>query len=200
MTYAGDHIIAALKAAREERGLSQRELSAKAGVPQSHISKIEQGAVDLQLSSLIELARVLDLEIMSVPRRLVPAVQAIVRGETASSRQGETASRTVNELKRMEDTAQRLHFAVKDSEKWRRFQQTINDLANFPLSGKDTQQIRAIAETLRKLKEGPKAYEEFLQTALKLQRLRDAIAHRPSELTALPAVRPAYSLDEADDA
>ena len=41
--------------------------------------------IDLQLSSLIGLARVLDLEVMTVPRKLVPAVQAIVRGEASSS-------------------------------------------------------------------------------------------------------------------
>jgi transcriptional regulator with XRE-family HTH domain len=85
VTYAGQHIVAALKAAREKKELSQRALSTKAGVPQSHISRIERGAVDLQLSSLIELARVLDLEVMTVPRKLVPAVQAIVRAETAPS-------------------------------------------------------------------------------------------------------------------
>src|SRR5476649_2893993 len=70
MSYAGEHIIAALKAAREELNLSQRAMSAKTGVPQSHISKIENGAVDIQLSSLIELARVLGLELTLVPRRL----------------------------------------------------------------------------------------------------------------------------------
>jgi transcriptional regulator with XRE-family HTH domain len=84
MDYKGQHIVAALKAAREKKGLSQRALSAQTGVPQSHISRIERGAVDLQLSSLIELARVLDLEVMTVPRKLVPAVQAIVRAETSS--------------------------------------------------------------------------------------------------------------------
>ncbi len=47
MPYAGDHILAALKAARTNKALSQRELSKEAGVPQSHISKIEAGAVDL---------------------------------------------------------------------------------------------------------------------------------------------------------
>src|SRR5882757_4543902 len=92
MNYAGEHIIAALKAAREDKGLSQRQLSRKAGVPQSHISKIEHGTVDLQLSSLIELARVLDLEIMSVPRKLVPAVQAVVRGNTIANRPAEPAA------------------------------------------------------------------------------------------------------------
>ena len=91
MGYTGEHIIAALKAARQENGLSQRELSRQAGVPQSHISKIEHGAVDLQLSSLIALARVLDLEIMSVPRKLVPAVQAIVRGSTSAHRLADPA-------------------------------------------------------------------------------------------------------------
>ncbi len=85
MSSAGQHIVAALREARGKKGLSQRALSAQAGVPQSHISRIERGAVDLQLSSLIELARVLDLEVMTVPRRLVPAVQAIVRAETSPS-------------------------------------------------------------------------------------------------------------------
>lgn len=85
MNSTGQHIIAALRVAREKKALSQRALSARAGMPQSHISRMERGMVDLQLSSLVELARVLDLEIMAVPRKLVPAVEAIVRGEASSS-------------------------------------------------------------------------------------------------------------------
>ncbi|MGB4249012.1 MAG: helix-turn-helix transcriptional regulator [Pseudohongiellaceae bacterium] len=68
-----------LKAARERSGLSQRELSIKSGVPQSHISKIENGAVDLRVSSLIGLARVLELELTLIPRKTVPAVRSIIR-------------------------------------------------------------------------------------------------------------------------
>jgi transcriptional regulator with XRE-family HTH domain len=91
-SYAAEHVIAALKAARVEQKLSQRELSAKAGVPQSHISKIENGAVDIQLSSLIAFARALDLEVMLVSRRSVPAVQAVLRSSgVATSRRGENA-------------------------------------------------------------------------------------------------------------
>jgi transcriptional regulator with XRE-family HTH domain len=93
MEHAGQHILAALKAAREKKGFSQRALGAQAGVPQSHISRIERGAVDLQLSSLIELARVLDLEVMTVPRKLVPAVQAVVRAETSFSGFGSRVQR-----------------------------------------------------------------------------------------------------------
>lgn len=74
-----EHLIGEIKAARARQGLSQRGLGAKVGVPQSHISKIEKGAVDLQTSSLIELARALGLELMLVPRALVPAVKGLQR-------------------------------------------------------------------------------------------------------------------------
>lgn len=84
MTYATEDIALTLRRTREAMGLTQRALSAKAGVPQSHISKIENGAVDLRVSSLVELSRVLDLEVMLVPRRSVSLVNTMVRGgETA---------------------------------------------------------------------------------------------------------------------
>ena len=71
MTYATEHIASALKDARRAKSLTQRELGKKAAVPQSHISKIESGAVDFRVSSLVELARALDLELMLVPRKTV---------------------------------------------------------------------------------------------------------------------------------
>lgn len=77
--YALEHLVNTLRAARVAGGLSQREISVKSDLPQSHISRIENGAVDLRTSSLVELARVLDLEVVLVPRRGVPAVRAIVR-------------------------------------------------------------------------------------------------------------------------
>ena len=85
MTYATEHIASTLKDARRAKGLSQRVLGKKAAVPQSHISKIESGAVDLRVSSLVELTRALDLELMLVPRKTVPAVQAIMRRDGAPS-------------------------------------------------------------------------------------------------------------------
>jgi transcriptional regulator with XRE-family HTH domain len=200
VTYAGEHVIAALKAARKEKGFSQRRLSEKAGVPQSHISKIERGAVDLQLSSLIELARVLDLEIMTVPRKLVPAVQAIVQGdESASSRQGETTWRAVNELKRIQDVAKRLQ-SFQDTEQWHQIQKVAAELANFRLGAKELDQIRKLSETIRKLQEGPNALKDIQRAVQRLQDMRNSIAHRPAEPATLPAVRPAYTLDEDSDA
>lgn len=79
MAYENEHIAALLKEARENKGLSQRELAKRSGVPQSHISKIEAGAVDLRVSSLSALARALDLELVLVPRKAMPAVNSIVR-------------------------------------------------------------------------------------------------------------------------
>ena len=79
MTYLNDQLLKSLREARQRKGLSQRELSARSGVPQSHISRIESGEVDLRVSSLVALARVLELELELVPKEAVPAVQSIVR-------------------------------------------------------------------------------------------------------------------------
>src|SRR5262245_18262031 len=87
------HIAMALKAARETKGLSQRALSERAGVPQGHIAKMQTGAVDLRLSSLLELARVLDLELALVPRKSVPSVNSIVRSAASSPREANAATR-----------------------------------------------------------------------------------------------------------
>ena len=79
MNYVTEYIANTLKTTRVRKGLSQRELSNRSGVPQGHISKIENGAVNLRISSLITLARALGLELALVPRHAVPAVQSIVR-------------------------------------------------------------------------------------------------------------------------
>ncbi|HEX4447077.1 MAG TPA: helix-turn-helix transcriptional regulator [Polyangiaceae bacterium] len=69
-----------LRAARRERKLSQKDLGARLGLPQSHVSAIEGGKVDPRLSSVLELARQLDLEPMLIPRARVPAVRALLTG------------------------------------------------------------------------------------------------------------------------
>ncbi len=73
-------IIKALKSARLEKKLKQSELGSKLGLPQSHISKIEQGATDPRLSTVTDMARLLDQELVLVPRAMLPAIGAIVRG------------------------------------------------------------------------------------------------------------------------
>ncbi len=77
MAYSVEELAKHIKLGRKKKGLSQRALSAKIGIPQSHISKIENGMVDLQTSSLIEIARTLDLELLLVPRNLLPTIRAL---------------------------------------------------------------------------------------------------------------------------
>jgi len=91
MIYAIEYLAKALKKAREDKKLSQRALSQKIGMPQAHISKIENAAVDLQASSLIEMARALDLEVMLVPRKYVPAVNSLMNLFAPSSMEEEQA-------------------------------------------------------------------------------------------------------------
>jgi transcriptional regulator with XRE-family HTH domain len=79
MNYSIEKIINDIKRARKNKQLSQRELSAKTGIAQSHISKIENGAIDITLSTLVELARALDLEVTLVPRKIIPVVQSLIR-------------------------------------------------------------------------------------------------------------------------
>lgn len=74
-----EHFSDRLREARIAKKLSQRDLSKLAGVPQSHISRIESSQVDLRLSSLIAIANAVDLEVTLVPRKAIPAVQSIMR-------------------------------------------------------------------------------------------------------------------------
>jgi len=80
-----DHIITVLRQARLEKGLSQKALGLHADFPQSHISNIEKGSVDLQTSTLVELARLLDLEVMLVPRKLITTVDYLIKSEANPS-------------------------------------------------------------------------------------------------------------------
>lgn len=79
MRYHLEYFSTRLREARIAMKLSQRALSKLAGVPQSHISRIERNQVDLQLSSLLSIASALDLEVALVPRKAMPAVQMIAR-------------------------------------------------------------------------------------------------------------------------
>jgi HTH-type transcriptional regulator / antitoxin HipB len=67
-----------IREAREAKQLTQSELGRLVGQPQSSVSRIERGG-DVRLSTLLEMARILDLEPWFIPKRLVPAVQALIQ-------------------------------------------------------------------------------------------------------------------------
>lgn len=72
-----DKLIQALIKARKRLNLSQTDLGRKLGLPQSHISKIEKGDVNIRLSSLVDMARLLGLEVVLVPKELVSIVNSL---------------------------------------------------------------------------------------------------------------------------
>ena len=72
-------LVSSLKAVRLEKGLSQRELSELSGVPQAQISKLENGQADVRISTFVAISRALGQEVEIIPRKYIPAVQAIIR-------------------------------------------------------------------------------------------------------------------------
>ena len=67
-----EDLIQGLIAARRALGWSQRELGSRVGLPQVHISGIETGKVVPRFNTLLEIVRVLQFDLLLVPRPLVP--------------------------------------------------------------------------------------------------------------------------------
>ena len=193
VSYATESILQTLRAAREQAGLSQRALSARIGVPQSHISKIENGATDLRLSSLVEFARALDYELILVPRKQVPAVEAIVSSASATH-PGEAHQRS-KVLSRAQAALAKLSRKHPDAAELERLDQTLRELANFQLGNADLDMVRAATTKLTKLPSGPAALPAIERASRQFRDLRNRIAHAHPE-----APRPAYQLEEDDDA
>ena len=70
-----------LKQTRGRRGWSQRQLGAAVGLPQPHISAIEAGGIVPRFNTVLDLVRVLEMDLLLVPRSLVPAVQSLIRAQ-----------------------------------------------------------------------------------------------------------------------
>jgi transcriptional regulator with XRE-family HTH domain len=92
----------ALKDARKKRDWSQRNLASQLGIAQRHISGIESGKIVPRYDTLLELVRMLDRDLIMVPRALVPVVQSLVR-DHLKDQQGEGEERP---LYAAADTAQ----------------------------------------------------------------------------------------------
>jgi transcriptional regulator with XRE-family HTH domain len=68
-----------IKEARARKGWGQRELGAQVSLPQPHVSAIESGEIVPRFDTLLDIVRVLDMDLLLVPRSLVPAVQSLIR-------------------------------------------------------------------------------------------------------------------------
>jgi transcriptional regulator with XRE-family HTH domain len=68
-----------LRDARQRKQLSQQELARKLGLRQRQISDLERAVSDSRLSTVQNVARALDLELMLISRPLIAVVEALQR-------------------------------------------------------------------------------------------------------------------------
>jgi transcriptional regulator with XRE-family HTH domain len=78
---------------RKAKGWSQEELAKKAGLAQRHISAIETGKVVPRYDTLLDILRVLDRDLILIPRELLSAVQALIRDHRNRTAHGYTEER-----------------------------------------------------------------------------------------------------------
>jgi len=188
-----DEIARTIRAAREAKGLSQRALAERAGLPQSHISRIENAGVDLRISSLSEIARALDLEVALVPRKAVPAVKSIVRSARPSP-QGKGEAALAKELTKMESLADQIaqHSSLKEVAQ---LQSRIHDLTRFDMPDAYLHTLKKMNRQLQEISKGEVDSRRIVESLESAQRLRNALAHSPrQELQRVS--RSAYSLEE----
>ncbi|HZU50824.1 MAG TPA: helix-turn-helix transcriptional regulator [Sphingomicrobium sp.] len=193
-------VAASLREARAGKSLTQQELGRRVGLPQSHISKIEKGDVDLKLSSLAEIARALDLEVKLVPRKALPAVEGAVRAHGPIAE----TSRAVATLNEQAQLAQRIKTKFPDLAQVDAFQRAIR---NIPSLNFDAATLKALEEALKptqRLKklldaqDGPALLAKRLEAATAgLRNFRNLQVHTP--LVETQRQLPAYRLENDDD-
>jgi len=195
MRYAADHIVSALKTAREKKGISQRELSAKAGVPQAQISRFENGDVDIRLSSLVSLGRALDLEIELVPRQAIAAVESIVRAITRSERAIQT-TRTSNHVAKLVRTLKAVRSPDISSLAIEKTLSHLRVLERFQPTTEQLEAVKRFNDTLAKTKRLDLDPEVFAKHAKAIELIRTQVAYTAPPVS-LP--EPAYALDDEED-
>ena len=194
-----DEIATCIRATRQAKAMTQKELGQRVGLPQSHISKIEKGTVDLQLSSLVEIARALDLEVKLVPRKALAAVEGAVRahGTTVET------SRALNLLNEQAQLAERIKDSVPDLPQIEGFQ---NAIRNVPKLQFDAAQLKALDEALRPAKRLKSLIDTQDSEAKLAKQLAEAISslknfrniHVHTQLIETGRQLPAYRLEEDD--
>ena len=197
MSYHAQDIAERLQAARKAKGLSQRELSALAGLPQAQISRIEAGTVDLRLSSLMALAHALDLELALIPRKAVPAVRSLSREALGPSH--ESIVEISNSIQRMTETMRNLQIKTPQLDGLAKLQKSIADLHRFRAPALDLDALKRLQQTIEKINHPMKQQAATDESLKLLQVIRNKAAHSPTHDIEDAAPRPAYSLDEEDD-
>lgn len=197
MAYVVQQLVGQLYRARLARGISQRELSLLAGIPQAQISRIESGNVDLRLSSLAALAHALDLELALLPRKAMPAVRSLTR-EALPERQNQNVA-VQREIQRISQALRHLQVNMPDLEGFDAIQKSLERFSRFSLPTTEPGPLRRIRQVLQKLQKPGLEAEATAQFQNAISDLQNALAHGAKERDPEESQRPAYALDGDDD-
>ncbi len=162
-------------------------------MPQSHISKIENNAVDLRVSSLSSIAHALDLELMLVPRKALPAVRSIARNVASAP---VVNAETQRELDRIRETVDALasHASSANIDK---LQRRIREITQIQ-SQIDPEILQKVRRTIESI-ESSGNNEAVNRAVENIRSLRNQLAHRASSQEKPRPPRPAYRLEEDPD-
>lgn len=191
MRYRTEEIAAALKAAREQKGFSQRDLMERASVPQSHISKIENNSVDLRLSSLTAIAHALELELVLVPRKALPAVRALVQSSTISRSNDPVIAQEFKKLARAITT-------LPSEQEFAQLKSSFQELQFYQSHIKSFAPLKTLNKLLKEY--GESKDPTHIQTISDmLKALRNNLVHGVHQLSKQERPKPAYQLEDDDD-
>ena len=196
MRYVGEDLARTLKEARKDKAMSQRELSIRSGVPQPHLSRIENNDVDLRHSSIASLAYALDLELMLVPRRAVPAVQSIARSDGFRGNRGNADA--LRELIRARKAVDALSKGVGGGPAAGELERLLSELGELRNLFQETTAVRELRTAIEAVDvaDGPERLRALTDD---VRALFEGLAQSDSEIRREPAgSRPAYRLEEDD--
>ena len=203
MSYAAKDLLMQLRAARIARGLSQKELGERVGLPQSNIARLESGETNPRIANLIEIARALDLDLTLVPRKALPAVQGALRASDMNIDQNDATSRALHSIKQWNEALARIDTsAFKVSEN---LQKTLKDMEPLRF---DQTQFRSLQDAFKPLQRtldqiqlsgiAPSGLDKIMRDSEhRFRALRNQIAH--GARTDDAHLKPAFALEDDDD-
>lgn len=186
-------LIDSLRDARVRKGWSQRDVSGRMKLTQAQLSRIENEASDVRLATFVELARVLDLEPVLVPRSALSGVNAVLR-ELEAGQDARTVRGAANDLLRIVSDLKGRYPNDPLLDRLETLARDLHPLEPLFLSSPAQTELTDIVEDLRKRAREPGSdLGGFRRGVERLASLRNQLVHGR-----YAQERPAYTLDDED--
>lgn len=183
----------ALRDARGRKGWSQRDVSDRMKLTQAQLSRIENNTSDLRLATFVELARILDLEPVLVPRSALSGVNAVIR-ELEAGQDARTVRGAANDLIRIASDLRVRYPSNPLLDRLETLARDLNPLEPLFQSSPVQGELANIVEDLRRRAREPEQdLGGFRRGVDRLASLRNRLVHGQHA-----AERPAYTLDDED--